>query len=257
MRNSILGPAVVLLAVVILGTSWSAARAETFAGTNVDSRVIVGVKADAAAVQAFMPDGWAPIGFPRGPLKDANLLVSFVDGMLMLDAQGKALDPASRRAVVFLGLGKQVDGDGVRIFVLRTYSTEPPGTDPYGVNVPADVSRTTSISGPANGGRTSLDSWKLTLGDDALEMTLNHTTGNRVWSASEAKSFSAANPDFYRIYRYDSLTDVVMSGAMGKPLTGTYALSISIADLAAIFDGSEETVAILDIPVRVREIFLP
>ncbi len=257
MRNMVLNTVAILMAGLFSLTIWSAAQAETLTSTNVDSRVIVGVKVDGTDMQAFMPEGWAAIGFPRGPLKGANLLVSFVDGMLMVDAEGKPLDPASRRAVVLLGLGKQVDGDGVRIFVLRTYSTEPAEIDPYGVNVPAAVVRTNSISGAANGGRDSTDSWEMTLGDARLSMRLTYTTGRRSWSASEAKSFSAADPDFYRIYRYDSLTDVAMSSVMEKPLNGSFELTSSIPELAAIFDGSEETVAILDIPVRVRKIFLP
>lgn len=257
MRKLVLGSAFVLLALLVLIIPWSKARAETLTGTNIDSRVIIGIAADTADVQTFIPDGWAAIAFPGGPLKGANLLVSFVDGVLMLDAKGEALDPASRRAIVFLGLGKQVDGDGVRIFVLRTYSSEPAGVDPYGVNIPAEVARINTISGPADGGRDSADAWDMSLGEGKLSMRLDYTTGRRSWSTSEAKSFSAANPDFYRIYRYDSLTDVAMSSVMEKPLNGTYEFANSLPELAAIFDGSEETVGILDIPVRVRKIFLP
>lgn len=257
MLNLVQKSTAALLAGLLLLAPASAAQAETLVGNNVDSRVIVGVKADATDVQAFMPEGWAAIGFPRGPLSGANLLVSFVDGVLMVDAEGKPLDPASRRAIVLLGLGKQVDGDGVRIFVLRTYSTEPAEIDPYSVNIPADIARTNSVGGAANGARDSADAWDMTLDDGTLSMSLNYTTGRRSWSAGEAKSFSAANPDFFRIYRYDSLTDVAMSSAMEKPLNGTFELASSVPELAAIFDGSEETIAILDIPVRVRKVFLP
>ena len=257
MRSINMSMVLVLLFWLSTITPWTEAQAETFEGTNVDSRVIVGAKVAVAGVQAFMPEGWDSIGFPSGPLKGANLLVSFVDGVLMVDADGRPLDPASRRAIVLLGLGKQIEGDGVRIFVLRTYSTEPAQNDPYGVNVPADVARTNSVSGSANGGRDSADTWVMTVDDGELAMTLDYTTGRRSWSASEAKSFSAANPDFYRIYRYDSLTDVAMSSVMNKPLNGTYELTSSVSELATIFDGSEETVAIVDIPVRVRKVFLP
>lgn len=245
-----------VLAGLFLVTSWSRAHSETFIGTNVDSRVIVGLSADSTALQDLLPEGWTSVPFPGGPLKGANLLASFVDGVLMVDAEGKPLAPASRRAVIFLGLGKEDGGDAVRIFVMRAYTSDP-DNDPYQVNVPAEVTRMNALTGPAAGGRQSTDSWRMTASGGELAMSLDYTTGNRSWSSSEALSFSAASPDFHRIYRYDSITDLVMSTAVGKPIAGEYSLESSVPELANIFDGREETVAILDIPVRVRRIFLP
>lgn len=256
MRNIMLGTVVVLLAALFAVTQAATARAETFTGTNVDSRVIVGLNTDTAAVQALLPEGWASVPFPGGPLAGANLLVSFVDGILMVDAEDKPLSPASRRAVILLGLGKQDGGDAVRIFVMRIYTSEPEN-DPYGVNAGAEITRVTSLTGPADGGRHSTDRWRMIGAGGTLDMSLDYTTGKRSWSAGEALSFSAATPDFHRIYRYDSITDLVMSRAIGKPLTGTFSMTSSVPELTGIFNGREETVAILDIPVRVRKIFLP
>ena len=256
MHTRIQRMAVILLAALILLIPWSQARSETFMGTNIDSRVIIGLKTQSSAVQDLLPQGWTAIAFPRGPLTGANLLVSFVDGILMVDADGAPLAPASRRAVIFLGLAKQDGGDAVRIYVLRSY-TSAPEDDPYGVNVAADITRSNALTGPANGGRASRDDWSMTAGDGTLAMSLSYTTGKRSWSASEALSYSAANPDFHRIYRYDSITDLVMSTVVGKPTPGDFSLTNSVPDLAAISDGNEETVAILDIPVRVRKVYLP
>ncbi len=246
----------VLLTALSLVIPWSRVHAETFTGTNVDSRVIVGLNADATAVQELLPEGWTSVPYPKGPLKGANLLVSFVDGVLMVDAEDKPLVPASRRAIVLLGLGKEDGGDATRIYVMRIYTSEPEN-DPYRANVPAEITRVNSLSGPAAGGRQSTDTWTMTVAGGELAMSLNYTTGRRSWSTSEALSYSSANPDFYRIYRYESVTDLVMSSPIGKPMTGEYSMTSSVPELADIFDGSQETIAILDIPVRVRRIFLP
>ena len=117
--------------------------------------------------------------------------------------------------------------------------------------------RTNTMEGPEGGARNSTDRWVMTTPGGELAMTLNYTTGNRGWSSAETSSFSAANPDFYRIYRYDSITEVVMSTPLGKPVAGEFRMTSSVPGLAGIFNGQEETVAILDIPVRVRKIFLP
>jgi hypothetical protein len=65
------------------------------------------------------------------------------------------------------------------------------------------------------------------------------------------------NPDFSRIYRYDQLVDLAMSQELGKPLDGSVSLSSSIPELSGIFDGSESLMAIMDIPVYTRQVFLP
>lgn len=232
------------------------AKAETFSGSNIDSRVIVGLGTDPDSVQAFLPDGWTSVPFPSGPLEGANLLVSFVDGMLMVDAESNPLSPASRRAVILLGLAKENDGDASRIYVMRAYTTEPQN-DPYAVNAAAEIARTTSLTGPAEGGRKSADNWMLQVPNGRLAMSLDYTTGNRIWSPGEARSYSSTNPDFYRIYRYDSVTDLAMSKPLGKPLSGSFSIESSVPELNGIFNGEEEVVTILDIPVRVRKIFLP
>ncbi len=256
MRNFIMGGVAILMAATVVILPRSDAQAETFVGSNIDSRVIVGISANSVAVQEFLPEGWTSVSFPSGPLKGSNLLVSFVDGVLMVDAESKPLSPASRRALILLGLAKENEGDAVRIFVMRVYTTETEN-DPYSVNVAAEVTRTNSLTGPANGGRESTDTWSISVTGGDLAMSLNYTTGKRSWSSSEARSYSAANPDFHRIYRYDSVTDLVMSMPIGKPMTGEFSLTSSVPELAGMFNGEEEVIAILDIPVRVREIYLP
>lgn len=256
MRNFKMGAAAVLMAAIVMMIPRFDAQAETFVGSNIDSRVIVGISANSNAVQEFLPDGWMSVSFPSGPLKGSNLLVSFVDGVLMVDAEAKPLSPASRRALILLGLAKENEGDAVRIYVMRVYTTEAEN-DPYDVNVAAEVTRTNSLAGPANGGRESADIWSIAVAGGDLAMSLKYTTGKRSWSSSEALSYSAARPEFHRIYRYDSVTDLVMSTPIGKPMTGEFSLTSSVPELVGIFDGDEEVIAILDIPVRVREIYLP
>lgn len=44
------------------------AISESYVGSNIDSRVLVGLKDNDEGVQAFMPEGWTSIAFPGGPL---------------------------------------------------------------------------------------------------------------------------------------------------------------------------------------------
>lgn len=247
----------VLVAICACLTSAGLATAETPAGSNVDSRVVVGLRAPADGVQGFLPDGWTSVAFPAGPFQGANLLLVFIDSLVQRDAEGKPLSPASRRALALVSLGKEADGADVRLFVLRIYTTTPEA-DPYGVNAAADISRRTAVEGPANGGRQRIDAWQVgPAAGGTLGFELSYTTGGRNWSPGEAFPHSARNPDFSRIYRFQQLADLVVSVPMGKPASGAFSLSSSVDELAAILDGSEEILAVIDVPVYVREISLP
>lgn len=255
--RSLTGALVLMLAATTFTVSATPARAETFVGSNIDSRVIVGLNTSADGVQALMPDGWTSIALPGGPLKGANMLFVLVDGVLDMDAEGNPLDPASRRAAALVGLARQNDGDEVRLYVLRLLTTTPE-RDPYGVSFAADIARTKSLSGPANGARISADEWLISPADGGeIVFALNYTTGKRSWSSAELFPYSAANPDFSRIYRYDQMVDLVVSTAVGKPASGDFSLTGTAPSLAAVLDGSQEIIAIMDVPVYVRKVYLP
>ncbi|PHP65386.1 hypothetical protein CSC94_19350 [Zhengella mangrovi] len=240
---------------VALATLAVAARAETFVGSNIDSRVLVGVKANAQGVQAMMPEGWTSVPFPSGPMKGSNLLLALIDGVLEMDAEGKPLDPPSRRAAVLVGLGKK--DDAVRMYVFRMITTVP-DRDPYSVATAAEIERTTSLAGPANGGRESTDEWRIKpAGGGELVFSLAYKTGKRSWAPGQLFPHSAAKPDFSRIYRYEQLVDLVASTAVGKPSSGKFSMTSTVTDLGAVLDGSEEIIAVMDVPVYVRKVFLP
>jgi hypothetical protein len=255
--SRIIHVAAMLVLVVMAMFTQAAARAETPVGSNVDSRVLVGFKANADAVGQMLPEGWSPLPFPAGPLKGANLLVVFIDRAIDLDPEGKPKNPATSRAMALVGLGKQTGGDAVHLYVMRMYSTAS-NYDPYGNASVADITRQTSSGGPANDGRERNDTWHVAPeAGGAIDLSLGYTSGKAVWSSDEARPYSNVRPAFSRIYRYDQLVHLVMSAAVGKPLKGEYAFTSTIAELAGVFDGSQETIAIIDVPVYVRKISLP
>jgi len=247
--------AVIFVLAVALPQSF--ARAETFVGSTVDSRILIGFNVSSAGLQPMLPEGWVPIPYPRGPLAGANLLVSLIDRALDLDPDGKPKTPPNSRATTLLGLAKQDGGDEVRLFIYRVYTTAP-GYDPYGNSMNAEVSRTASTGGAANEGRSRSEVWNIAPENGGeLDVSVAFTSGARGWTSSEANPHSNINPDFSRIYRSDRLVDLAMSAPMGKPLAGEFGFSSTVPELADIFDGTEEAIAILDMPVYVLKTYLP
>lgn len=239
------------LVAALVAPGWG--QAETLIGSNVDSRVLVGFKVDAGDVQAMMPKGWTAIAYPKGPTAGANLLVSFEDRLLARDAEGKPTDQWAGRNMAFLGLGKQAEGDQVRLFVLRVFSGFD-GQNAFGNAVAAEVSRDTATD--AARGRS--ETWAVTTPEGKATFSLSFTAGRPIWSEeNELRVFSNADPDVSVINRYAQLVDVVSSAAMNKPLSGTISFETTIPELIGLFDGMAEPVAVLDLPVYVRQQYAP
>ena len=243
-------------AVIAFAASGFGAMAQTPVGTDVDSRVLIGLSVDPAAVQARMPEGWSAVPFPSGPMKGANLLMGFEDRAIALDAEGKPKSPSSAMAVAVLGLGKKTDGDEVRLYVLRVYSTAPELL-PYGNAVAAGITRKTSREDATDGSQARTDHWTAVTPDGRIELALGFTTGRRGWAPSKAKLFSNADPSVVRILDYQQLVDVLQSDGMGKPMSGTAALTGDLAEMADLMGDGMKVMAILDIPVYVRTVLAP
>lgn len=244
---------------VIAGLLTAAAiHAETFVGATVESRVMLGFKVDDAAAQAWLPDGWKLITLPKGPVAGANLLVVFMDRHLVLDAEGKPAAAPQDRAAAMLSYAVNPDEKGPRTFITRVFET-PPVVNTYSNSVAAVVSRSQSSEGTGAAGATRQESWTVAAeGGGEMRLDLNYQAGTPIWIAeTTALPYSAAEPEFHRIYRYGQLVDLAMNTKIGKPLKGDIAFTSSIPDLAAMFDGSETLVSAMVVPVYLRKTSLP
>ncbi|SIS65557.1 hypothetical protein SAMN05421759_102105 [Roseivivax lentus] len=245
------------LCAVSLALAPVAAAAETKVGSNVDNRVILGIAAKADALQPFLPEGWTPMAFPGGPFSGANVLFVAIDRLVQLDGEGAPFGPANTRHIAVAGLG-QAGGEGApRLHVYRVYSSDP-SPNPYGNSLGADITRVYTEEGPANEGRSRSERWRVSPeGGGTLAIDLSFTTGMRGKSAGESQTYSNTDPDFFRIYRYDQVTQVLMSEGLGIPLSGSLSVTSDVPELSDIFDGSEAVVGVIDVPVYVRDVFLP
>lgn len=244
-----------LLAVTLVQTP---AQAETFIGTTVESRVLVGFKVNETAMDEFLPEGWIPFTLPKGPVGGSNLIIAFIDRHVILDTEGKPDDPSSGPTVALLAYARKEGVEGVRGFVIRVYE-EPPLVDPYGTSVTADISRTASFMDAGSSERTQSEVWAVrSEGGGELTLSLDFEVGGYGWQkGAGSRPYSAVNPDFSRIYRYDQLAGLAMNAAMGRELEGTVTFTATDPDLGGLFDGTEEMASIVSIPIFVREISLP
>lgn len=227
-----------------------AAHAETLIGSNIDTRYMLAFSVETDAVASLMPEGWSAIGFPRGPLAGANLLIGLEDRQLAMTADGAPAAPAKSRAAAVMALGKR--DDGVRLFVLRVYSTDAE-YDLFPDGVAAEVSRSSRLEETHQ-----RENWRIAPSSGGeIAITFDYEVGVGKWVSDEARPFSASSPDLSRVFRYDQLVELVMSKAVGKPMSGEFSVSVNVPELGGILDGSEELVGLLSYPVYVREVFEP
>jgi len=232
------------------------ATAETLTGSNVDSRVLVAMQFDADAVQAMMPKGWTLFPFPGGALKGANSLLIFADRYLGMDAEGKPKDPSSYRAIAMASLGKSATTDEVRTFVTRVYATVD-GNDPYGNARLANISRRAGVESMDSSQPKFHENWLLRTDGGQMSMSLSYTAGPLSWAVRESQSYSNVDSGIHHLNKFEQLSDLAMSLPLGKALDGEMEINSSIPELAVLFDGNESTIAVIVIPMYVREVFDP
>ncbi|SDK77056.1 hypothetical protein [Aliiruegeria lutimaris] len=240
---------------ISLAASALAASGETLQTSSVESRVLLGFDVPDAALAGFLPEGWKSVPFPKGPLAGADCVVSLVDRELEKGADGKPLDPPKSQSIGMLTLAS--NGGPPRVMVFRVYSSKP-GEGAYGNSVQADTSFERMMRVDDSGAQKKSLAWRTVQADGgAFEVSLDFAPGMAAWVSEEVKPFSSVDPENYRIYRYDRLIELLSSTPLGKPLSGDVSVSVSIAELAEMFDGSESLVAIMDVPVYVLDVFLP
>ena len=84
---------------------------------------------------------------------------------------------------------------------------------------------------------------------------MHYVRGAAGRAKGESKVYSAAKPDFYRIYRVDTVSDVVRGS--GADRTTMVSVKASGPKLGALLDGKEKIVAITSIPSYSRMVYLP
>jgi hypothetical protein len=236
------------------------ALAETHTENVVaEQRTYVFLQVAQNAAQAFIPQGWTLNPATMGPVKDANLVMVWIDRKLALTPDGKTLQSGTNRLLVLIVPVRNAQGDAVNM-VVGGYSMDPagaPGAYKAYAAAPVTVDRMEKSSGGA--GSTVEETWAAK-GPDGTSANLHvvFTRGVPAASTFDLRIFSAAEPSFYRIYRGEQVVDFVRSVNTGVNRVSTVDLKVSgSGKLATAVNGSERIIAINTMPFYRRNTFLP
>lgn len=233
------------------------ARAEKLVESSLFFRMYVVFSVDQKALQDWIPDPWKAVSLPKGPFKGANLFVIFDDRFISQDAEGKPYKGGAFHNAVLAAYAKNLQTKELAVFVIRVcWPHDDPGA--YKNAVKATVHRETSLKGENLIPGTSSEVWKVQDSSGGiLEFRLDYQRAVSKRTKREFKARSNVKPDFFRIYRDDYAGDLVKSVSVGIDRVQKYQFRSTISELGKMFDGSEQLVAILVNPCRVRQVFLP
>jgi len=227
--------------------------------STFESRLVLAYKINAAELQRWIPSPWQSQPADSGPAKDANLIVNFVDRHLDLGADGKPVKLPSYRVMALAVPARNPQTGEAGPLVVRIYNSSPdavPGF--YKTAVLASVERELSSRGSGTTVGMANDRW---LVKDAkggtLELQVEYERGIPTRALAESKPRSGSDPTTWRIYKIDQANDVVKSLTSGIDRIKSFRLRNNIDELAKIFDGSEQLVAVTSVPSYTRQTLLP
>jgi len=228
------------------------ADAEKFVGRGTETRTFVYFKVSARALQAFVPDEWEISPASSGRSCDANLLVAFVDQATALDAAGKPLRPL--RNVLFEIPVRKRGGEARAMMLFTGLSSGGPG--PYSTNLLAAAHVERKVRHEPSGSFVE-ESWALNAPDAArVSLELQFVRGPTTIEEVESRVYSQVQPQFSRIYRVEQAADLVWSTTETLRLR-KFTFEAMSDKLTPLFDGSEQLISIVSVPVYARRIYLP
>jgi hypothetical protein len=245
-----------LIATFLVGAAYAVSAAERLVQSMTEARTYVYFSANKDAVQKALPAGW--VSNPAsGPLKDANMFIALIEGIASDNAEGKPVLHQGKSAVLVLPVKNEKTGEAAAMVVGGFVSDPQAAPGAYGVYVPGKFSVVKNAR--AEGSETVMEeSWAVsTDSGDKLQFTIVYPRGVATRAHVEPRIYAAAKPEFYRVYKADQVTEIVHSMADESKRAKKAELTASGPQIAKLFDGKEQLVAVMTIPAYYRQIFLP
>lgn len=236
-------------------------QAQTLQEYSAEARFQLDVHVPDAALAALLPDGWRPNIAERGPAKDANLRVIFIDRMTINGPDGKPLGKGSNQLVYLAAPVKDPSGANVQLIIggLTSDPADAPGAfGSYLAATSHTVQRSTAIgsTGPA------LDSqeWTFTAATgEHIEMRIKFERGvGNKGNAADAKFYSAKNPAFYQISHQEQVLDILRNVTTNPPdRVKEFSFKAGGGSYSELFDGSEKMLSWDNIVWLNRSVLVP
>lgn len=248
-------PAVLLLIVIWRNTP--IAQAPNVTEWSTESRTVFNFRAPAEAVQRLLPAGWTVAPSTAPATAGANLNVTVMERLIVLDPSGKPIRTGTSRYVVLTVPARNAASGQSATIAVRGISPDAPGA--YGVYLPATTSTLErTVTGESESGGRVQEQWEFVAASgEQIRVRLAYRRAMGPKTRVETVVRSAAKPEFQRTYRIEQIQDVLKSATVPGERLEQIEFRAQGPALAPLFDGSETLVAVTAVPYYVREISIP
>jgi hypothetical protein len=124
------------------------------------------------------------------------------------------------------------------------------------VFLPAKVSIDRKVHSDAEGKATVEEIWDVRGEGHSIHVRVSYVRGMPAHTKSEAKVYSGAKPEFFRIYRVEQGMDVARSIETGVDRVSAFSLKATGPKLSMLHEGSPQLVAVTAIPWYSRSVYV-
>lgn len=232
------------------------AFAQSVTEWSTETRMALAFKVNADALQKMLPAGWvsAPSTSPGTP--GANLNVTMMERVIVLDPQGKPVRTGTSRYLVLGAAARNTQTGQTNTLIVGGLSPE--GAGAYGVYLTATTATLErTVSGAAEGPSRVQEAWTFAAASgERIELRVAYRRAPAPKAHVDSVVRSALKPEFQRTYRIDQAADVVRSASTPDRVE-QLSFKASGPALARLFDGSEVMLGVTAVPFYVREISIP
>ena len=247
-----------LAAALLLATP--AAFPQTVLEQAAEHRFQLDFRVNDAALARMLPAGWETVIAEKGPAKDCNLRMIFIDRMAIMGGDGKpATRPTARLVYLAIPVRQTATGATGQMIIhgLVDHAADAPGA--FGVYqhaTTARMSRTHSASGST---LTGAESWEFaaTTGE-RIEVQVEYERGPANKGANEVKFYYPGDPSKYQIFKTDQAIDIMRNPTTTPPdHIRKFSYKAGGGRIAALFDGTEKVVSWDSFPWYIRTVSAP
>ena len=127
----------------------------------------------------------------------------------------------------------------------------------YGVFLPARITVDRKVRMDLDGKTTVDETWEVRAeGGHSVDIHVQFVAGVPTNSKVDVRVYSAAKPDYFRIYRFEQASEVVRSVPSGVDRVSRVSVKAAGDKLGPLFNGSQ-IISVTSIPWYSRQVYLP
>jgi hypothetical protein len=230
------------------------------------ARTLIALKANAAALQRRLPEGWEVAPYAGDDLRgksltDANVLIPFHEVFAVRSHTGKQDGMPQLSYVPFISQARNRSTGALGHFHWLLYTEDPAGIPgKYRDAKLARITRSLTFTKEAPGETHVRETFSAVAASGEIHVSLAYRQGGVVmWVTADKPNlalYAAQDTSIVRVYQEDQVINIVRSDPMNVNAVSEMNLKVT-GELADVFDGNERVVGVVVQRPYMRQVYVP